>query len=740
MFIASSCSGIGGRTPPSEATLPPPGVTTIPAPDPESAVEAFLDAWKEQDYEAMYAMLDPITQDSISQEDFIARYEDIARSIALRGLEYEIVSALINPQNAQVAFRLTLQSAVIGDFIREVIIDLVRYDEIWQVAWKETAILPDLEGGRGLYLNIVGPPRANIYDRNGLALAAPATIVSLWLSPNRIGEGDTESTMLRSLSRLLGFYPESIRALYDDIRHTNWRVNLGEVSLQEFQREQGLLGSVGGVVWSEYEGRYYPGSGIAPHAVGYVAQITQEDVEDYQLRGYLGDEFVGQIGIEAAFEDQLRGVPGGTLYLTDDADNLERMLASTDFELPFAIYSTIDRDLQAHAQQAIQGFSGAIVVLERDTGAVLALVSSPGFDPNLFDWHNPSSASGLTALFESGGQPLLNRATQGLYPLGSVFKVITMAAALESGVYTGTTTYTCNGEFTELPGQTLYDWTVEKDRPPHGTISLIQGLERSCNPYFWHIGLDLYNQGMTTALPDMAVAFGLGEPTGIEIGDAAGLVPNPEWKMETTGENWTPGDAVQLAIGQASLNVTPIQVARFIAALGNGGTLYRPQIIQSIENAEGLVQYEFEPDAQAQLPLSEDTLETLHTAMYLVASAPNGTANRILRYPGTFPILVAGKTGTAEVGGEDPHAWFAGYTFEQRPDKPDIAVAVIVEYQGEGSEWAAPIFRRVVEAYFYGYPMRTYSWEAEIGVLWTPTPTPGPATPTPEPTTETPEP
>jgi cell division protein FtsI/penicillin-binding protein 2 len=239
----------------------------------------------------------------------------------------------------------------------------------------------------------------------------------------------------------------------------------------------------------------------------------------------------------------------------------------------------------------------------------------------------------------------------------------------------------------------------------------------------------------------MAKAFGLGESTGIEIGDAAGLVPDPEWTLENLGRSWGPGDAVQLAIGQASLEVTPLQVARFVAALGNGGTLYRPQIVQSVQNAEGLVQYEFQPDAQAQLPLSEETLETMHQAMYQVASAPMGTARLILRYPGTFPILVAGKTGTAEVGGdEDPHSWFAGYTFEERTDLPDIAIAVVVENQGEGSEWAAPIFRRVVEAYFFGRPMRTYSLESEIGVIRTATPTPGPPTETPPPEpTATPE-
>jgi penicillin-binding protein 2 len=731
MLVITSCSG-SESTPAPATALPEPGVTTFPAPDPEAAVGAFLDAWNGQDFESMYAMLSPTSQSETTQEDFIALYEDAGRLLALSAVDYEIVSALINPQNAQVAFRITYQSSVVGDFLRENIIDLRRYDDEWRLAWEPTDILPELTDDKDLELIVVTPSRANVYDRYGAAFAAPADIVSLWIVPNRVGDEDAESTMLRSLSRLLDMYPETIRGLYDDIRHTNWRVNLGEVSLEEFQREQGLLFEVGGVDWATYSGRYYPGNGIAAHAVGYVSQITQEEELEKQLEGYLGDEFIGRAGVEEAFEAQLRGVPGGTLYLLDGEGRRESILATESFEPPFAVYTTLDKDLQAYAAQALDGFVGAIVVLERDTGAVLAMVSAPDFNPNLFDWHNPSSASGLGDLFASAGQPLINRATQGQYPLGSVFKLITMAAALESEYYAPDTTYSCDGEFTELPGQIFYDWTVAKDYDPHGTINLIQGLERSCNPFFWHIGLDLFNRGDTTALPDMARAFGLGEPTGIGIGDAAGLVPDPAWTQENLGRSWGPGDAVQLAIGQASLNVTPLQVARFVAALGNGGTLFRPQIVQSIENAEGLVQYEFAPDAQAQLPLSQENLEAMHQAMYQVASSSEGTARRILRYPNVFPILIAGKTGTAEVGGGmDPHSWFAGYTFEERADLPDIAIAVIVENQGEGSEWAAPIFRRIVEAYFYGYPVRTYPWESEIGVLRTETPEPEPGTPGP---------
>jgi penicillin-binding protein 2 len=298
-----------------------------------------------------------------------------------------------------------------------------------------------------------------------------------------------------------------------------------------------------------------------------------------------------------------------------------------------------------------------------------------------------------------------------------------MAAGLESGLYTPETIYSCTGEFRELAPLVLYDWTVAKELPPHGDVTLLEGLERSCNPYFWHIGLDLFNQGRPTALPDMARAFGLGAATGIEIPEFAGQVPDPEWKQQATGTDWAPGDAVQLAIGQSVLNVTPLQVARFVAALGNGGTLYRPQLVERIQNAEGVVSRQFEPVAEARLALKPETLAAIQQGMRQAVSAARGTAYRRFL---NFSIPVFGKTGTAESGIQDPHAWFAGYTDAGREGQPDIAVVVLVENQGEGSEWAAPIFRRIVEVYFFGQPFQPYPWESQIGVTRTPTPTPGP--------------
>ena len=723
-FVLTACGRPTTSLPTPSGELPDPLVLTDSAPDPDAAARQFLDAWKARDYAAMYDMLSPLTQDSITQEAFAERYDEIWRSAGLIGLDYEIVSSFIlNPRQSQVRLQTALHSLAAGDINRDMQMDLTLVDDTWTVAWSDGLILPELDSGRNLFLDVVTPTRANIYDRNGLALAANSEAVALWIVPNQIGDEEAELDMLSTIRRLMG-YPsnDSIQFLYDQIRETDFRVNLGEVPLEAFQQVQGTLSGVGGVQWGNYDTRLYNDGGLAPHAVGYISWIQADDLQDYLLSGYQGDEFVGQIGLEYWYEEALRGRPGGTLYTTDAAGRPDAAIASQDSEPPFAVYTSLDRDLQRHAQQALEDsdLAGAVVVLERDTGAVLAMASTPDFDPNLFDTGNPNSASGLSELFQIPNDPLLNRATVGAYAPGSVFKTITMAAALESGVYEADTIYNCGLEFTELPGITLYDWRYEKDLGGWGEITLQQALERSCNPYFFHIGLDLHNRGLETAISDMAKGFGLGAPTGIEIGEQGGLVPDPETKLALFEDEWAQRDSVQLAIGQSFLQVTPLQVARMIAAIGNGGTLHQPQIVNRVQSAEGEILSEFKPIVQRTVPVSLENLEVIQEAMVGVVRDPRGTARSVFL---GLDLDIAGKTGTAQTGDfTDPHAWFAAYTFEEREDIPDIAVVVVVEFQGEGSEWAAPVVRRVIESHFLGQPVTKYRWEERIRVLATPEP------------------
>ena len=709
---------VTGAVTPS-ASLPTPGIQTTKTPDQEAVVVSFLEHWQENDFSGMYPLLSSESQSQIGEEEFSNLYWEIAVELALESLEYAVLSSYTDPGQAQVAVSLNYNSRIIDELKRDVIFPLALEDGEWRISWSKKLIFPELEGENVLKLNRVVPTRGNIYDQEGSVIVAYAEAISLGLTPSQI-RSKKESELLEQLSRVLDRPAGAIAADYADFPpNVDWYLPLGAVNLDEVEGRLGILQSYtnSGLLIRQFEGRYYFDSGVSPQAIGYVRWIQEAEEDQYRLRGYARDEKVGGQGIERWGEPYLSGKRGGTLYVEDAEGNTVAQLASSPAGPAQEIYTTFERDFQVDVQQALYGFNGAIVVLEIDTGRVLAMASNPSYDPNAFNSNYYNSNILLQEYYQMDQKsPFLNRATQGLYPLGSVFKIITMAAALESGEFQASDTYDCEYLFEELDGVTLKDWTYDKylegeETPPSGTLTLPEGLIRSCNPWFYHIGLELYRRGFTDAIAEMAEGFGLGSPTGIEgVEEEAGLIPVPKSEV----------DATNLSIGQGQTQVTPLQAAQFIAALGNGGTLYRPQIIESIRTAGGEEIFTFEPDPVGELPISEETLQIIRSGMVGVVSSrsPQGTAEH--RFRG-LAIPVAGKTGTAESGSGESHAWFAGYTFNQNPDKPDIAVVVIAENAGEGSEVGAPIFRRVVELYFNQVP-RYYPWESELGVWATPEP------------------
>ena len=689
-----------------EVILPTPKVSVTTVPKAVSVAQGYLTAWEKEDYAAMYAFLSASSKTAHTEVDFTAIYQDVSTNLTLKTLTSDIKHETTNPSTAVIDYQVTYKTNMFGEIKRDLQMNLVLDDTGWKIQWDNGLILPELKGGNKLALDLRVPKRGNILDRKGEPIVAQSEAYALGILPGQIGEGQ-EGQLLYQLSQLTGKPQQSIRASYENAG-PDWYIAVGEASADEVNARWNILTSLGGLVMTKYSSRYYYNGGVAPQAVGYALGISPEQLEEYKRKGYLGDEKVGQAGLEKYAEESLAGKSAASLYIVDVNGQVINRLNQSDPRLPQNITTTLDKELQIASQQAIAGFRGAIVVMDVNTGRILTMVSSPGIDPNLFDPVNRNNEV-LNNLLNDGQQRLLNRAAQSSYPLGSIFKIITMSAALESNLYTPTSTYYCDSYFKELAGEPIADWTVAKKYPPSGNLTLTQGLMRSCNPWFLHIGLDLFRQKGAKFISDMARGFGLGSATGIEqVAEDAGNIPDPK----------TDGDSVQLAFGQGETLVTPLQVVRFIAAIGNGGTMYRPQIIENMTTSTGVTTFTFSPEKTGTLPVKPETLTAVQDAMRLVVKSKLGTAYVALE---GLNIPIFGKTGTATTSTDKSHAWFTGYTYTGRTDKPDIAVVVLAENAGEGSEIAAPIFRRVIEYYYFGKAIKLYPWEAAFNVTRTPT-------------------
>jgi cell division protein FtsI/penicillin-binding protein 2 len=715
-------NGDGGAT--STSSLPTAEVSVTHVPNADNALNSYMDSLLVEDYPTMYSFLTQASRDTISQDEFAKRYTDALNAMGVKTIEYNILSMLTDPQNSQVSFHITYRTNLFGDIQRDFNTNLVLENGQWRLQWDESLILPELAGGKYLVDNSVSPARGDIYDRNGNAIVTQTDAFALGLIAGEVSP-DSETEIFYKLEQLTGVRREIIRENYQNYAPGNY-VPVGEASSKAVNAA--YITSYSGVKASAYTSRFYEPN-VAPNAVGYTLFISPTDYNTYVRNGYSGAERIGWEGIEKWGESYLHGRNASTLSIASTDGTIETVLAQVNSEPASSITLTLDSNLQKQAQAAMDGLPGAIVVMEVSTGRVLAMVSSPGFDPNWYDLDNVNRQF-------MDEQSTFNRAAQGTYPLGSVFKIITMAAALESGEFTPSTTYDCVYAFTDIPGHTLYDWTWERcqlekatngtdtcsgaNAQPSGKLTLVQGLMRSCDPWFYHIGLNLWNLGKGNQISDMARAFGLGNGTGIEqVAESKGSIPNPADGLQATS----------ISIGQSDVQVSALQVATFIAAIANGGTLYRPQLVEKIQPVGGEATNVFQPQANGTLPVSTANLKAIQEAMRSVVQNPRGTGEYPLR---GFPFPVAAKTGTAESGATDPHAWFAGYSLAQLAGKPDIAVAVLVNNKGEGSIWAAPIFKRVMEIYFYGNPQGIYPWETSRGIInpdysqFGPTPTPGP--------------
>lgn len=700
-------------TPSPTLTLSPPTPVPTLQPSPDATAAVFLDAWEAGDYAAMYARLSPASQSAIDLESFAQRYQNALTSATVLTVSTRLQATLREGESAQAAFHLELDTALVGNLITDTLMSLSLHGGQWWVDWHEGLIWPQLAGGYYFRMERSTPIRANIYDRTGLGLAVEGTIVTVGVIPGQI---EDENALLAALNLVTGLSADEIRSRYI-ASPADWKVPIADIAGEVSVDYDSLLSSIPGIYRDEKDGRTYPHGQAAPHVVGWVSPVPAEQLEEYRARGYRGDEWVGVLGLEAWGEEILAGLPAGTLNIVTATGERIATVAERPAVPSRSIYTTFDRDFQEQVQQILGNRKGAIVVLDVHSGAVLALASGPGFDSNIFV--GPSGAVERSQVLADPRRPLFNRATQGTYPSASVFKIVTTVAALEEGGMTPDQTFFCPGYWEGL-GASFRKGCWKSDG--HGTITLEDALTASCDVTFYQVGVILDGVGQDV-LPRFGRGFGFGEPTGI-VGVAEGaasqfLVPDPTWKVNVRGEPWWVGDTVNLSIGQGDLLVSPLQVARMIAAVGNGGTLYRPYIIQRIGAAgEAYPEQVTQPEVVGTLPVRPENLTVIQAALLGVTTDPIGTAPH--RFTG-LTIPVAGKTGTAEVGGPDtmPHSWFAAYA---PANNPEIAIAVIVENAGEGTSVAAPLTRQVVEAY-YGLPLSTLPPQAEEGYV-PPTPQP----------------
>jgi penicillin-binding protein 2 len=546
----------------------------------------------------------------------------------------------------------------------------------------------------------VPPRRGQIYDAKGRILADNRPAFTLAVVPEDVADWDR---LTARLSALIGLSPEEVararRAArgqqpFKPIRLRS-HLNRHELAVLETFRYE----LAGVKVLVEYRRAYLAALETA-HVVGYLGEINKKELARVPSSLYRLGDYVGRYGLEKSRERVLHGRRGARQVEVDALGRELEVLEEVEAQPGHDLVLSIDLDLQRAAARAMGSEAGAVVAMNPNNGQVYCLYSSPSFNQNDF-------ITGLTPaewkrMVGDERHPLKDRAVSGVYPPGSTYKIVTAAAALAEGVITPETSFFCGGQ---IPfGRRYYKcWAIKKGG--HGHVALHEALRESCDVYFYRVGLRLGVE----KLAEYARAFGLGRPTGVPLPhEAAGHVPDSEWKKRRFGEPWQEGETLSLSIGQGFTQVTPLQLARMVSVVANGGRLVTPTLVKTVIPVGG----EPVPEPAGlmkRVPVAPEHLRLIHRGLVGVVHEPHGTARRA-RLPG---ITVAGKTGTAQVvslaffksfGDEEnvpwrfrDHALFVCYA---PAEAPEIAVAVVAEHGGHGGSDAAPVARAVLEAYF----------------------------------------
>jgi len=569
------------------------------------------------------------------------------------------------------------------------------FSRLWYLQIIKGEYFKNLSENNRIRIQEIPAPRGILYDRHEVPLvdSFPSFDVSLFRQ-----DVPDMGVLMPALSRALSMEPEKIRAKINATKGFSPFQPLKlktDVTPQELAMVETRRLDLPGIMVDVVIRRNYPYRSLASHLIGYLGEISQEELQKEEFINHKIGYLVGKYGIEQAFEFDLMGENGGRQIEVNALGRKMRVLESLEPNPGNNLLLTLDLELQKAAEEAMVGKTGAIVAMNPQNGDILALASKPDFDPNLFA--RGISPENWKSLIENPASPLQNRAIQGQYPPGSVFKIITAIAGLQEKVITPETSFHCSGTF-PFGNREYQCWKKEG----HGRVSLRQAIVESCDIYFYQVGLHLG----VDRIAKYALAFGLGKTTGFALGnEKPGLVPTSSWKLKRFGTPWQAGETLSTAIGQGFNLITPLQMAGFASALANGGNLFQPRSVQSIRAPHGELLREFSPLILRTLHVSPENLEIIREALWGAVNSPSGTGHRA-KIEG---FNVAGKTGTAQViqrreGRSEPsprelqdHAWFACFA---PAHQPEISVVVLIEHGGHGGAAAAPVARKVLENYF----------------------------------------
>lgn len=593
--------------------------------------------------------------------------------------------------------RLSLRVAVLGGVA--VALFGVLFFRLWNLQVLDGGkYLAEAKNNRTREFKVIAP-RGDILDREGNIIVDNRTSLALQLNTSKLPEDQVEEREeLERLGELAHMSLPKVRKAIKEGEEVaagapvTLRQDVGFyliAYIEEHQRE------FPGVAVQRVFVRHYPDGTFAAHVVGSVGEINEEELEEPEYKGLEPGDEIGKGGVEYTYDKFLRGQPGLEKIQVNALGQPTPggQLVSKSPTPGENVKLTIDPEVQAAGESALasQGLPGGFITMDVHNGQILGLGSFPTFEPA--DLTPPMSQAEVNALYRNELAPLANRTTEGLYPTGSTFKIITALAALENHVITPSTVINDPGEL--CVGSDCFQ---NAEGAAYGPLSLVPALEVSDDVFFYTLGLDMWK---TNDLQDWAHKLGIGRASGIDIPvNTDGLLPTRKWRDDLFAEGeterpWSSGDNIQLATGQGDLQSNPLQMAIAYAALGNDGTIVTPHLAMEVEDAAGRVLKEFDPKPQRKIKMNAGTRSVIMEGLHQAAQGPGGTSEPIF---GSFPIPVAGKTGTAERPGHADQSWYC--ILAPYPD-PKIVTCVTIEEGGFGAQAAAPAAHTILEAYFH---------------------------------------